>query len=121
MLVADDEQTAAESACEVLKSIGMEPDYVLSGDDAVDAVRRSVENDRSYVAVILDWKMPGKSGIEAAREIREIVSDDMPIIILSAYDWTAVEQEARSVGVMLHRQAAIQKPPRACDEGSARL
>ena len=106
VLVADDEQTAAESACEVLKSIGMEPDYVLSGDDAVDAVRRSVENDRSYVAVILDWKMPGKSGIEAAREIREIVSDDMPIIILSAYDWTAVEQEARSVGV----DAFIAKP-----------
>ena len=85
VLVADDEQT---------------------GDDAVDAVRRSVENDRSYVAVILDWKMPGKSGIEAAREIREIVSDDMPIIILSAYDWTAVEQEARSVGV----DAFIAKP-----------
>lgn len=79
---------------------------MLSGDDAVDAVRRSVENDRSYVAVILDWKMPGKSGIEAAREIREIVSDDMPIIILSAYDWTAVEQEARSVGV----DAFIAKP-----------
>lgn len=50
--------------------------------------------------------MPGKSGIEAAREIREIVSDDMPIIILSAYDWTAVEQEARSVGV----DAFIAKP-----------
>ena len=106
VLVADDEEAAAESACEVLKSIGMEPDYVLSGDDAVEAVRRSVEEDRSYVAVILDWKMPGKSGIEAAREIREIVSDDMPIIILSAYDWTAVEQEARSVGV----DAFIAKP-----------
>ncbi len=106
VLVADDEQTAAESACEVLKSIGMEPDYVLSGDDAVEAVRHSVEDERSYVAVILDWKMPGKSGIEAAREIREIVSDDMPIIILSAYDWTAVEQEARSVGV----DAFIAKP-----------
>lgn len=106
MLVADDEEAAAESACEVLKSIGMEPDYVLSGEDAVEAVRHSVEDERSYVAVILDWKMPGKSGIEAAREIREIVSDDMPIIILSAYDWTAVEQEARSVGV----DAFIAKP-----------
>ena len=106
VLVADDEEAAAESACEVLKSIGMEPDYVLSGEDAVEAVRHSVEDERSYVAVILDWKMPGKSGIEAAREIREIVSDDMPIIILSAYDWTAVEQEARSVGV----DAFIAKP-----------
>ena len=59
----------------------MEPDYVLSGEDAVEAVRHSVEDERSYVAVILDWKMSGKSGIEAAREIREIVSDDMPIIL----------------------------------------
>ena len=90
VLVADDEEAAAESACEVLKSIGMEPDYVLSGEDAVEAVRRSVEDERSYVAVILDWKMPGKSGIEAAREIREIVSDDMPIIILSAYDLSLI-------------------------------
>ena len=106
VLVADDEEPAAESACEVLRGIGMEPDYVLSGEDAVEAVRNSAENDRDYVAIILDWKMPGKSGIEAAREIREIVSDDMPIIILSAYDWTAVEQEARSVGV----DAFISKP-----------
>ncbi len=106
VLVADDEETACESACEVLRSIGMEPDYVMSGDDAVAAVRDAEKNGRSYVAIILDWKMPGKSGIEAAREIREIVSEDMPIIILSAYDWTAVEQEARSVGV----DAFIAKP-----------
>ena len=106
VLVADDEETACESACEVLRSIGMEPDYVMSGDAAVAAVRDSEKNGRSYVAIILDWKMPGKSGIEAAREIREIVSEDMPIIILSAYDWTAVEQEARSVGV----DAFIAKP-----------
>ncbi len=106
VLVADDEEAAAESACEVLRSIGMEPDYVMSGDDAVAAVRDAEKNGRSYVAIILDWKMPGKSGIEAAREIREIVSDDMPIIILSAYDWTAVEQEARAVGV----DAFIAKP-----------
>lgn len=106
VLVADDEQAAAESACEVLKSVGMEPDYVLSGEEAVEAVRQAVEEARDYVAIILDWKMPGKSGIEAAREIREIVADDLPIIILSAYDWTAVEQEARSVGV----DAFISKP-----------
>ena len=106
VLVADDEEAAAESACEVLRSIGMEPDYVMSGDDAVTAVRDAEKNGRSYVAIILDWKMPGKSGIEAAQEIREIVSDDMPIIILSAYDWTAVEQEARAVGV----DAFIAKP-----------
>ena len=79
---------------------------MLSGDDAVTAVRDAEKNGRSYVAIILDWKMPGKSGIEAAQEIREIVSDDMPIIILSAYDWTAVEQEARAVGV----DAFIAKP-----------
>ena len=106
VLVADDEEAACESACELLRSVGMEPDYVLSGDEAVEAARRAVDEARDYVAIILDWKMPGKSGIEAAREIREIVSDDLPIIILSAYDWTAVEQEARAVGV----DAFISKP-----------
>ena len=106
VLVADDEEASCESACELLHSVGMEADYVLSGEEAVEAVRRAVEEARDYVAIILDWKMPGKSGIEAAREIREMVTEDLPIIILSAYDWTAVEQEARSVGV----DAFISKP-----------
>ena len=106
VLVADDEETAAESACTVLRSVGMDPEYVLSGEEAVEAVRRSVDEGRDYMAIILDWKMPGKSGLDAAREIRDIASEDLPIIILSAYDWSAVEQEARSVGV----DAFIAKP-----------
>jgi len=68
--------------------------------------RKAQEEARDYVAVILDWKMPGKSGIEAAREIRDIVADDVPIIILSAYDWSSIEQEARATGV----DAFISKP-----------
>lgn len=72
----------------------------------MEAVRSAHEEARDYVAVILDWKMPGKSGLEAAREIRQIVADELPIIILSAYDWSSIEQEARETGV----DAFISKP-----------
>lgn len=106
VLVADDDIDACESAVDMLKEIGMEADYVMNGEDAVKAVYEHHQVDDDYVAVILDWKMPNKSGIEAAREIREIVDDDVPIIILSAYDWSSIEQEARETGV----DAFISKP-----------
>ncbi len=106
VLVADDDQDACAAAVGMLAEVGMEADYVMSGEEAVNAVRKAHEEARDYVAVILDWKMPGKSGIEAAREIRDIVADDVPIIILSAYDWSSIEQEARATGV----DAFISKP-----------
>lgn len=106
VLVADDDLDACESAVDMLSDIGMKADYVLSGEEAVEAVRQHHENDDDYVAVILDWKMPNKSGLEAAQEIREIVPEDLPIIILSAYDWSSIEQEARETGV----DAFISKP-----------
>lgn len=106
VLVADDDRDACESAVDMLADIGMEADYVMTGEEAVEAVRSAHEEARDYVAVILDWKMPGKSGLEAAREIRQIVADELPIIILSAYDWSSIEQEARETGV----DAFISKP-----------
>lgn len=106
VLVADNDENACQSACNVLEQIGMAPEFVTSGQDAVDRVAESVAEGRSYAAVILDWKMPGMSGVETARRIREVASDDLPIIILSAYDWSAIEQEARRTGV----DAFISKP-----------
>ncbi|WP_165249096.1 hybrid sensor histidine kinase/response regulator [Adlercreutzia sp. ZJ141] len=106
VLVADNDQVACEGACEMLDEIGMVPDYVLSGDAAIARVRERVETPEEYSAVILDWKMPGKSGIETARELREILPDHVPIIILSAYDWMAIEQEARMAGI----DAFVSKP-----------
>lgn len=106
VLVADDEQDACDNACELLNSIGMRADGVLSGDEAIHKIQNAHENAQEYSVVILDWKMPGKCGVETTREIREKLGDDVPIIILSAYDWSTIEQEAREAGV----NAFIAKP-----------
>ncbi len=106
VLVADDDPDSCTAAREILTSIGMRADSVLSGQEAVDRVAAALNTPDSYAVVILDWKMPGKDGVETAREIRELVGDQIPIIILSAFDWSDVEAEARRAGV----QAFIEKP-----------
>lgn len=106
VLVADDEPDACENACEILNSIGMSSDGVLSGDEAIQKLSVAHENTDDYSVVILDWKMPGKCGVETAKEIRKQLGEDVPIIILSAYDWSSIEQEAKEAGV----NAFIAKP-----------
>jgi CheY-like chemotaxis protein len=106
VLVADDEQMSCESACVILKEIGMDADWVLSGDEAIQKLLQAQEEKKDYAAVILDWKMPGKDGIETAREIRSKVGEEVPIIILSAYDYSSIEQEAKAAGI----NAFISKP-----------
>ena len=106
ILVADDDRDSCIAACEILEGIGMQAEWVSSGEEAVLRTRKSHEEGDDFAAVILDWKMPGKDGIETAREIRQQVGDGVPIIILSAYDWTDVEDRARDAGI----QAFIEKP-----------
>ena len=99
VLVVDDDKSASEATCLVLENIGMNGEYVLSGREAVQRVWERHKARKDYFAVILDWKMPEMDGIETARAIREKVGADLPIIILSAYDWSDVEEEARRAGV----------------------
>jgi len=99
VLVVDDDQSASEMTCLILENIGMKGEYVLSGREAVQRVWERHRSSQDYFAVILDWKMPDMDGIETARAIREKVGPEVPIIILSAYDWSAVEEEARRAGV----------------------
>ena len=106
VLVVDDDTAACEGACVLLEDIGMRSAFALSGQAGVDAVVKAQEQKDPFKAVILDWRMPEMSGIEAARRIREAASGVIPIIILSAYDWSMIEQEAREVGV----DAFISKP-----------
>ncbi len=106
VLVADDDQDSCVSTCDILNSIGMIAEWVLSGDEAVSRTVAAHKTEQDFSAVILDWKMPGKDGVETAREIRRLVGDDIPIIILSAYDWSDIEAEAREAGI----QAFIEKP-----------
>ncbi len=114
VLVADDDRICCESTCRMLDEIGMGGEWVLSGKEAVERVQ-AVEQGDGFYAVLLDWKMPGMDGFETAREIRRIVGNKMPIIILSAYDWTEIEPEARAAGVT----AFLSKP--VFKSGLARL
>ena len=106
VLVADDDEISMESAVDILESLGMQAEGVLSGEAALERVIAHHEEGQDYNAVVLDWKMPGMDGVETARAIRAEVGEDIPIIILSAYDWTDIEAEARAAGV----SAFISKP-----------
>lgn len=98
VLVADDDQIACESTCTMLADIGMSGEWVLSGEEAVDrATARHQEND-DFFAIILDWKMDGMDGVETTRALRNVIGD-VPIIVLSAYDWSEIEEEAKEAGV----------------------
>ena len=106
ILVADDDELSMESAVEILRELSIRAEGVLSGQEAVQRVVSHHEEGSGYEAVILDWKMPGMDGIETAREIRKQVGENVPIIILSAYDWSEIEAEAKAAGV----NAFIGKP-----------
>lgn len=99
VLVADDDESAGETTCLILENIGMKGEYVLSGREAVERVWEHHRTNQNYFAVILDWRMPDMDGIATAQAIREKTGPDVPIIILSAYDWSGVEEEARQAGV----------------------
>ena len=106
ILVADDDEISADSTKEILDSIGMDATSVYSGEDAVAEIVRHHERGEDFAAVILDWQMPNMDGVQATAEIRRRVGDAIPVIILSAYDWTDIEQEARDIGV----NAFVAKP-----------
>ncbi len=106
ILVVDDDEMSCESTCEILNDLGMLGEYVLCGEDAVKCVVTRHEADDDFFAVILDWKMPGMDGIEVTREIRRQVGEDVPIIIISAYDWSDIEVSARAAGA----NAFLSKP-----------
>ncbi|MDO4183283.1 MAG: response regulator [Coriobacteriia bacterium] len=106
VLVADDDPVACESACIMLDDIGMNSTGVTSGREAVERVVEHHAAAQDFFAVVLDWKMPDMDGVHTARAIRKEVGPDVPIIIISAYDWSEIEQEARAAGV----DAFISKP-----------
>jgi len=106
VLVVDDDDCACESLCAMLDEIGMRSEGCTSGQDAVAAVERAMNTALPFYAAILDWKMPGMDGLDTARAIKRLVGDTLPIIILSAYDWSDIEMEARAAGV----DAFLSKP-----------
>ena len=82
-----------------VEEIGIDGEWVTSGEEAVNLVAARYEKENDYFAIIIDWKMPGMDGLETTRQIRKIVGNDVTIIILSAYDYSEIEQEAKEAGV----------------------
>ena len=99
VLVVDDDKTCCESTVATLQEIGIEGEWVLTGKEAVECCAARHKTGRDYFAVILDWKMPEIDGIATARKIRERVGEDVTIIILTSFDFSEIEEEARAAGV----------------------
>ena len=98
-LVADDDFNTCSSVTKMLTTIGMRPDWTTSGKEAVLRTKLAKEQNDGYAAYIIDWLMPDMNGVEVVRRIRGIIGEDKPIIILTAYDWSDIEEEARKAGV----------------------
>ena len=99
ILVVDDNEDLRESAVMTLKELGVRPDAAENGEAAIGMVESARDSGEPYFAVLMDYKMDGMSGIETAKRLREIVGDDMPISIISAYDRNDIEEEAREAKV----------------------
>ena len=97
-LVADDDFNTCDSVTKMLVKVGMRAEWTLSGKEAVLRARQSIEMSDVYHAYIIDWRLPDMNGIEVTRQIRSL-HDDTPIIILTAYDWSDIEVEAKAAGV----------------------
>ena len=97
-LVVDDDFNTCDSVTKMLVRIGMRSEWTLSGKEAVLRARQSMELGDAFHAYIIDWRLPDMNGIEVTRQIRSL-GDDTPIIILTAYEWSDIEVEARAAGV----------------------
>lgn len=99
MLVVDDDRQLCESTTASLKSIGIRADWTLDGETAIKMVNQHHNKHDDYHVILLDWKLPGMDGIKTARELRKQLGNDVPILLISAYDCSEIEDEAREAGI----------------------
>ncbi len=99
VLIIDDDQAACESVCLILDDAGMQSEWVTDGQKGIERIVTARERGKEYFAVLVDWKMPGMDGIELTKRIRTAVGATLPVVLLSAYDWSEIEREARQAGV----------------------
>ena len=99
MLVVDDDELLCKTAMDALKSIGIKAEWTLSGEKAIELVNEHHKRREDYQIILLDWKLPGMNGIQVAKEIRHNLGDEVPILLISAYDWSEFEAEAREAGI----------------------
>ncbi len=98
-LVADDDTNSCLNVCKMLRTIGLRPDWTISGKEAVVRAKDAMEQGDCFNVYIIDWMIPDMNGVEVVRNIRKFIGEDTPIIILTAYDYTDIEKEALEAGV----------------------
>lgn len=98
-LVVDDDFNTCDSVSYMLEQFGMRAEWTLSGKEAVLRTRQAVMREDNYSVYIIDWLLPDMNGIEVTRRIRKEIGEDIPVIVLTAYDWSDIEEEAREAGV----------------------
>ena len=99
VMVVDDDFNVCDSVSKMLIQLGLRAEWTTSGKEAAHRARTAYEEGNPYHTYIIDWQMPEISGLETARKIRNLAGDDVSIIILTAYDWSDIEEDAKSVGV----------------------
>ncbi len=98
-LVVDDDMNSCQSISHMLRQLGLKPDWTMYGKEAVERSKEAIQMKEKYQVYLIDWLMPDMNGIETTRRIRKAVGKSAPIILLSAYDWGEIEQEAKEAGV----------------------
>ncbi len=111
VLIIDDEKVDGENARRTLSSVGISADFAETGKAAIEMIKLRHARRQEYNLILVDWKMPDKDGIEVTREMRKIIGKDTSVVILTAYDWFDVENEARDAGV----DSFMSKPLKASD------
>ena len=99
ILVADDEEEICLNIKEMMRDTGVDVSYVTDGASAVERAVAAHDHGENFSVILLDWKMPGMDGVETARSIRERIGNDVPILVLTSYDWSEIEDEARAAGI----------------------
>lgn len=99
MLVVDDDKRLCESVIDSLRSMGVNADWTLDGESAVKMMQKKHDEGSDYQIVLLDWQLPGIDGVETARQIHRLLGNDVPVLLISAYDCTEMEKDAENAGI----------------------
>lgn len=99
MLLVDDDTQLCETTAATLKEIGIDAEWTQTGEEAVDMVSDRHKKGCGYNIVLMDWKLPGIDGIETARRLQSVLKENIPILLISAYDWGEIEKDAREAGI----------------------
>ena len=99
MLLVDDDEFLCKSTVDALKELGINAEWTLSGEQAVERAIEHHERRNDYQIILLDWKLPGMNGIQVAKKLRSHLGKEVPILLISAYDWSEFETEAREAGI----------------------